>query len=380
MQELILRKAILLIILCSISDLCAMKNQKSDELMFDLGALTNLVPELINIIVNQLEDPITFGKTNKTNYSAITQLGRRNLIEIYTNQNPLFLHNHYVPILFIETRLIDVLNRSFCFYNPDRERGKEERMYSEGIDPYKADFYVKSKKAHKDIDCKQIAAIKQKFVKQYIDQEKIRYNIPINEKKIRCNASNIFYMSCTTSQALTKCLLFSENAAQVIDILNKCKHFNQEYFDKKIDFWKYHDFHNEYLIALLTLMKHSFYDNNALELLLRAEKKCVTPNLANSGKSSFNNSYYANLMVRLLFHAQEVKNKKALIALLRINPYCIFYSVPLNKWYGTTAPADTLLDLLIKNNFDAETIAACRKYGGKTTQELKKKKSSCVIL
>src|SRR5438309_53746 len=82
--------------------------KKQDIMGFDFGELKILkeIPELGLNVVNILEDPKTFGGTNKHNHLLVKKLGRRNLEEIYKNQNPKFLLNHYVPILFVDADLI----------------------------------------------------------------------------------------------------------------------------------------------------------------------------------------------------------------------------------------------------------------------------------
>ena len=150
---------IFLMILVSNNIVFAMQN-KFD---FDIGQL-NIIKDLslkglsplVIKIVNLFEDPIAFGKTNTQNYKAIKELGQHNLIEVYQNQNPNLLFDHYVPIIFVDIKLIDI-EESFDAHIIYDYHGNFDIVYAHVINPYGKSFYTKLEQPGV---CKKLAAIK----------------------------------------------------------------------------------------------------------------------------------------------------------------------------------------------------------------------------
>lgn len=327
---------------------------------FGTAQLFKDVPELQEFIVNNLEDPLTFGKTNKTNHRFVKELGWRNLRTVYNNQNPHFLLHHYVPILLVD---IGGVHSGPCFENdhPIEQLKERGRNYVAVVNPYERNFYAGHDGLYLD---NKITQRGEKIIQLHIDQRKIQYP----KQAVR------YCGYIANGQPLTT-LVLCEDQKKAAQMIHNDAYFKGGYLDDNMDLLD-PIFHNNlywrYIMTLLTAMSYAG-DTNLFELLLMAEKDNKTKYaIDNLGVCKGTLTFYS-----LLSYAQNIGNKKAFQALVNIDPYGSVNSV---KVFRKNRMLKTMLDVMIDSGkFDLENIAYFKKSGGRTAEELKKQDNKCVI-
>jgi hypothetical protein len=132
---------------------------KSDTLTvskpYNIGSL---IPDAKEYLIDHLDNPVTFGQTNKTNHELVKRQGRRNLRLAYEKNDPSFVLNHYVPILPV------------C-------RHKDRYTYRfDIISPYDKTFYC-SKNSDNELNelDEKIRVLGEKRLQQIVDQKQMQY-------------------------------------------------------------------------------------------------------------------------------------------------------------------------------------------------------------
>lgn len=292
--------------------------------------IKNLAPETKEYLIDHLDNPITFGQTNKENHGLVKYQGLRNICLTFQKDDPSFVLSHYVPILLVD-------------YSDKRDSYR----FSWCIDSYKFvmmpnGFYFKD-----DI----IIALRNKRLNQALEQKKVRYG----QDKVK-----LWFDDGIHTDPLTIATLFGDDE----DISNELTAlYNNEHF------WLYGDGGAIYR-SLRTIIHHfDIHNNNALEMLLSAQKQM----------QQFPADVNSSFSYCLLFAADKTKNKKAFSVLIAKDPFDAKSTIwaDSRKQYNIQGvlikpgePRTTLDRMIEDGGFDPEYIALARQHGFKTKEEL----------
>ena len=290
-----------------------------------------LPPELKIETIDQCEDPITFGQTNKENHASVQELGMRNIRRYHNKKNdPRFLLSHYVPILV----------SSYCL-----------RHYPE-INPYVDGFGVNMVLDRLGLDEDHTAQL----------HEKLRAIREIRKKRAwEFSRNGNHYSSSYPNDPLLLASFFGSNN----DIKNVLINANFAVFTTGED---------DSLLALQFLIYHHYTDNSndAFEILLSSISSKV---LALGDEDFFFNDDVrtiqdrkACLYAELLWTADEAKNKNAFDYLICKDPFQIKNFIARTPVLSNGRL--TILDRMIISKISPGNIESLKKAGGKTKQEV----------
>lgn len=289
--------------------------------------IKKLAPETKEYLIDYLNDPITFGQTNKENHTLVKYQGLRNVFLAQKN-DPDFVFSHYVPILLIDG-------------TPKRDN------YSfRCINSYKL-VKMSNNFCYRESD---IISLRNKRLDQALKQKKKLYG----DDKVKFDCDSL----SSDVGPLTMAALFGsdQKILHEINILRNAMCGRGGAVFKAI----------QCLIAYPAV-----HDNNALEILVSVEKEMRSPILT---PDLFAFHYYL-----LLFLADKAKNKKAFKVLIDKDPFDAINII----WVDTYAKNRikdmvikpyiplTILDRMIEEGgFDSGNVALFIDNGGKTAQQL----------
>jgi hypothetical protein len=294
-----------------------------------------LPPETKEQVINHLDNPITFGQTNKQNHTLVKELGMHNVCLAYKKKDPNFFLSHYVPVLFLDT-------------SPLRRE-----LYGIFISPYH--IISKSESAQQLID-KKIVELGNKRLEQAYEQQ----------KNYGGNSFGVFGFSkhsCLIDSLIFLAVLFENNE----NMFQRKSWFKIGNNDITVQL------RGNTNITRAIRACIQYRKNNALELLLSAiDTECHGDNIRKG------ESFY-----ELLLLADKTKNKEAFAFLAAKDPYNernLIWKHLINENTSLCDPnpliSGTNLDHMIREgNFDQENIEIYIKHGGKTVQELKDEKA-----
>jgi hypothetical protein len=311
----------------------------------------DLSPELEEKVIDSLDNPITFGQTNKKNHTLVKEQGQRNICLAYQKKNPNFVLNRYVPILPVCSNITH--NWVYRF---------------DMISPYDVSFY-RSEGEGPELSI-EIVSLGKKRLNQFVDQKKMQYG----DHVYGSDGAKPFVVNTPLSLAAVL-----GSPTDITNELNK--------IDKKLTDGCFYG-SNPICDAMYARISNPDInsDNNAFELLLKDSR------LLDLRDKSRGLQYF-----KLLNLSRQINNKQAF-------KYCVTQDVHNSKnipWvntYGCYEEKDlpepkTALDLVLEHNehcskhavnnhFSDQDIALLRDNGAKRAQELSERGPSremCII-
>lgn len=291
--------------------------------------IKKLSSEVKEHLVDYLDNPITFGKTNKKNHELVKLRGLRNIGLALKKKDPDFVISHYVPVLLIDT---------------SNKRNSYTFNY---ISPYPLIRMSNNFFYREDI----IIPLRNKRIKQVFEQKRIQYD--------QCEVKLNNFSDCSGFPLKVAVLFGDDN-----DILQELQALRN---DK--DFALFGDGGAIHGAIRAKINYPGISNNNAFEILLSVKKEMDRPINTSDIQLFF---FYD-----LLFAADKAKNKKAFKALVTKDPFDAKKTLWVDPYaknrmedvvFKPNTPLTTLDRMIEEGNFDPENIALFKQLGGKTSE------------